>query len=289
MFNLTGVLVHDCVERLQAGYRQTYGNCQPDYAEVIARVAQVALERIAQSDALYHNVEHTILVALVGQETLRGKHILEGSVSRQDWLTLIVSWLCHDIGYIKGICKDDQPDQGLYVIGLDDMMISLPRGATDASLTSYHVDRGKRFVDEYFSAHSFIDCPTVKRNIELTRFPVPADEAYQDTINYPGLTRAADLIGQLSDPRYLQKIPALFGEFEESGANKILGYHNPGQLRQNYPNFFWTVVLPYIQPALRYLEVTVTGQQIIANLYAHVLQVEQENRVNQREIVMFAS
>ncbi|MEQ9356242.1 Npun_R2479 family HD domain-containing metalloprotein [Coleofasciculus chthonoplastes] len=287
MFNLTGVLVRDCVERLQVGYRQTYGNSQPDYAEVIAGVAQVALEQITQSDALYHNVEHTILVSLVGQEILRGKHILDGNVSRQDWLTSIVSWLCHDIGYIKGICRNDQPDQRLYVIGLDDMMISLPQGATDASLTSYHVDRGKRFVDEYFGAHPFIDCAIVKRNIELTRFPVPADHAHQDTINYPGLTRAADLIGQLSDPRYLQKIPALFGEFEESGANKILGYHNPGELRQNYPNFFWTIVLQYIQPALRYLEVTRIGQQIIANLYGNVLQVEQENRVSPKKVAMF--
>ncbi|MEQ8958187.1 MAG: metal-dependent phosphohydrolase [Coleofasciculus sp. C2-GNP5-27] len=287
MFNLTGVLVHDCVERLQAGYRQTYGNCQPDYTEVITGVAQVALEQIAQSDALYHNVEHTILVTLVGQEILRGKHILQGNVSRQDWLTLIVSWLCHDIGYVKGICRNDQPDQRLYVIGLDDMMISLPQGATDASLTSYHVDRGKRFVEEYFGTHPFIDCTAVKRNIELTRFPVPADDAHQDTMNYPGLTRAADLIGQLSDPRYLLKIPALFGEFEESGANKILGYHNPGELRQNYPKFFWTVVWQYIQPALRYLEVTGTGQQIIANLYGNVLQVEQENRVSSRKVAIF--
>jgi len=287
MFNLTGVLVHDCVEHLQTRYHQTYGNCQPDYTEVIAGVAQVALEQIAQSDALYHNVEHTILVTLVGQEILRGKHILEGSVSPQDWLTLIVSWLCHDIGYVKGICHNDQPDQRLYVIGLDDMMISLPQGATGASLTSYHVDRGKRFVEEYFGAHPFIDCIAVKRNIELTRFPVPADDAHQDTTNYPGLTRAADLIGQLSDPLYLQKIPALFGEFEESGANKILGYHDPGQLRQNYPNFFWKVVWQYIHPALRYLEVTKTGKQIIANLYGHVLQVEQENRVNSKKVAMF--
>jgi hypothetical protein len=48
----------------------------------------------------------------------------------------------------------------------------------------------------------------IKRNIELTRFPVPADEDHQDTTNFPGLIRAADLIGQMSDPRYLQKISA---------------------------------------------------------------------------------
>jgi hypothetical protein len=44
----------------------------------------MALETIANRDALYHNVEHTILVTLVGQEVLRGKHMREGGVSSED-------------------------------------------------------------------------------------------------------------------------------------------------------------------------------------------------------------
>ncbi len=62
-----------------------------------------ALEIISNSDALYHNVEHTILVALVGQEILRGKHIKEGKVLPIDWLHCIISLVCHDIGYVKGV------------------------------------------------------------------------------------------------------------------------------------------------------------------------------------------
>jgi hypothetical protein len=90
------------------------------------------------------------------------------------------------------------------------MMIELPFGSTDASLSPFHVDRAKLFIDDRFGGHKLIDAQALKRNIELTRFPVPADEEHSDTVNYPGLVRAADLIGQLSDPRYLQKIPALF-------------------------------------------------------------------------------
>ncbi|HEY9676183.1 MAG TPA: Npun_R2479 family HD domain-containing metalloprotein [Waterburya sp.] len=278
MFNPTEVLIHNCVERLQAGYRQTYGSLKPEYAEILGWVGNMTLEIIANSDAPYHNVEHTVLVALAGQEVLRGKHIREGGVSCKDWLHLIISWLCHDIGYIKGVCRRDRTDDNWFATGIDDLMVSLPFGATDASLTSFHVDRGKLFVEERFGSSNLIDAELIKRNIELTRFPVPADEEHTDTINYPGLTRAADLIGQLSDPRYLQKIPALFYEFEETGMNKTLGYHHPNDLRKSYPSFYWSVVLPYIQPALHYLEVTHSGRQIIANLYAHVFQVEQELR-----------
>src|SRR5207237_927962 len=127
-------------------------------------------------------------------------------------------------------------------------------GATDASLTAYHVDRGQQYVAENFADHPLIDIKRVQRNIELTRFPVPNDEEHQDTYGYPGLTRAADLIGQLSDPRYLQKIPALFYEFEETGTNQQLGYRHPGDLRAGYPTFYRQVVYPFIQNGLGYLK-----------------------------------
>jgi hypothetical protein len=277
MFNPKDVTINICVEGLQTGYRRTYGNLKPDYADILGWVVNMALENIANSDAPYHNIEHTILVTLAGQEILRGKHKSEGNVTCEDWLHFIISLLCHDIGYVKGVCQQDQVNERLYATGIDGVMISLPPFATDASLTPFHVDRGKLFVEECLSDHLFIDTQAVKRNIELTRFPVPADEEHSDTVNYPGLARAADLIGQLSDPRYLPKISALFDEFEETGANKTFGYRTPGDLRKNYPNFYWNVVFPYIQPALRYLELTLEGKQIVAHLYANVFRVEHED------------
>jgi hypothetical protein len=274
MFNATAILIDNFVQELQAGYRRTYGKYKPDYPDIIAWAGNMALENIANCDALYHNVEHTMLVALVGQDILRGKHIREGGVSPEDWLHYIISLLSHDIGYVKGVCRQDQEAVGLYATGIDGGMVSVPIGATSASLTPYHVDRGKLVIDERFGGHKLIDAEQIKRNIELTRFPVPAGETHQDRHNYSGLARAADLIGQLSDPNYLRKISALFYEFEEVGTNKILGYKSPGDLRLNYAKFYWNGVFPYIPAALSYLELTQGGKQIIANLYANVFQVE---------------
>ena len=274
MFNRTELLINDCVNRLIQGYQHTYGELKSDCAEIIAWVATMALENIANSDALYHNVEHTILVTLVGQEILRGKHIREGGVSCEHWLHFHIALLCHDIGYVKGVCRQDRTDLGLYATGINDLKLTLPRGATDASLTPYHVDRGKMFVEERFGGHRLIDADLVKQNIELTRFPVPADDDYQDTGNYPGLVRAADLIGQLSDTRYLQKIAALFYEFEETGQNRVLGYQNQGDLRYGYPKFYWNVVYRYVKDAIGYLELTQQGKQVVANLSANVFRVE---------------
>ena len=108
----------------------------------------------------------------------------------------------------------------------------------------------------------------------MTRFPPPDNEFYQDTSELPGLLRAADFIGQLGDPEYLQKIPALFYEFEELGLNEQFGYKNPADMRKNYAKFYWNTVYPYIQDALRYLRVTQEGKQWIAKLHSHVFEIE---------------
>jgi hypothetical protein len=276
MYNSTQLLVKDFANQLREGYRHAYGGLKPDYVDILIWTAHMALENIATSDALYHNVEHTILVTLTGQEILHGKHMRQGGVSPEDWLHFIISLLCHDIGYVKGVCRADNRGASLYATGINGEMVELPAGCTDASLTPYHVDRGKLFIDERFGGDKLIDTETIKRHIELTRFPVPPSLAHQDTLNYPGLARAADLIGQLADPRYLQKISALFYEFEETGANKKLKCHNPGDLRRNYANFFWNVAYPYIEDPLDYLELTQQGQQIMANLFANVFRVEHD-------------
>jgi hypothetical protein len=276
VFNATEILINEFVNRLCAGYRRTYGGLKRDYEEMIAWAGSMAMENIANSDALYHNVEHSILVTLVGQEILRGKHIRDGGVSCEDWLHFIIALVCHDIGYVKGVCRQDRENERLYATGRNGEMVYIPPGRSDASLTKYHVDRGKLFISDRFGGHKLIDADWIKRSIELTRFPVPVQGDRQNAVNYSGLVRASDLIGQLSDPRYLNKIGALFYEFEETGANQVMGFKNPGDLRRNYAKFYWNAVYPFIKDAINYLSLTQKGQQIVANLYANVFVVEHE-------------
>jgi hypothetical protein len=222
--------------------------------------------------ALFIAVEPPV-VTLVGQEILRGRHINVGGVSPRDWLHFIISLLCHDIGDVRGICRADE--NGQYVSNLAGDKVTLAEGATDAALTPYHVARSKLFVRERFSnAIISLDVPQIEKNIEHTRFPVPEDEAHESTVDAPGLVRAADLIGQLADINYLRKQPALFNEFRETGTSEKLGYKSVADLRDNYPDFFWQKVRPYIGDALRYLRITQEGQQWVANLYANVFSME---------------
>ena len=279
MFNPTQIVIEGFVGELRAMYERTYGILEPSYPGIISFVARLALENIATSDAAYHDVNHTIMVTLVGQEILRGRHISVGGVTPREWLHFIVSLLCHDIGYVRGICRGD--GDGHYVTNVAGDRVSLPEGATDAAMTPYHVARSKLFVRERFGKVALVHLDTgeVEANIEHTRFPVPEEEQHALTDDFPGLLRAADLIGQLADINYLRKTAALFNEFRETGVSNKLKYNSPADLRANYPDFFWQMVQPYIADALRYLRVTQEGQQWIANLYANVFSMEHRGQI----------
>jgi len=181
--------------------------------------------------------------------------------------------LCHDIGYVRGVCRGDTETE--YVINSDGDLVKPPPGASDAFLTPYHVERGKIFVRERFGDVSkVIDAERIVANLELTRFPVPDLSDHTGTKDFPGLIRAADLIGQLSDPSYMRKINSLFYEFVETGTAEKLGYETPADLAESYPTFFWETIYPYVKDAVRYLQLTQSGKQSVANLFSHVFAAE---------------
>ena len=139
---------------------------------------RLSLERTSLSDALYHDVEHTVMVVLLGTEILRGRELAE-RVTAEDWLHMTVALLCHDVGYVRGACRGDTATA--VVIDAAGQTVALPRGASDAWLTPYHVDRSKIFVHERAEVIGGIDPERVADAIEMTRFPDPGDADYQES------------------------------------------------------------------------------------------------------------
>ena len=193
---------------------------------------------IGTSDALYHNAEHTMLVTLAGYDIMKGRAPLVPTYP-SDFAHVIVACLLHDIGYVRGILKGDGPDG--YVADGEGNKIKLPRGASDAALTPYHVNRSKQYALERLSNAKRLDAARIIQAIGYTRFPA-ATLADDQNDEEGSLVRAADLIGQLGDPHYLRKANALYYEFEEIGMNRQLGYNSPADLTELYPQFYWKCV-----------------------------------------------
>jgi hypothetical protein len=228
----------------------------------------MALEALTNSDCSYHDVNHTIMVSDVGQSILWGRLMSQGDVSADDWIHSLLAMLYHDIGFVRGILKGDRG--GRYIVNEFGDTAIPPSGATDAYMAPYHVTRSCLFVKERFATEHTLDAGVLIHNIEMTRFPVPTDAFYQHVGDFAGLVRAADLIGQMADPLYVQKLSRLYVEFSETGEAERLGYENAGELRADFPSFFFERVRPYISEGLRYLRKTQEGQLWIANLFSHV-------------------
>ncbi|MBT9310969.1 metal-dependent phosphohydrolase [Leptothoe kymatousa] len=272
MYSPKKTLIETFTTYLQRTYDTVFCGSDPCYGEFLRSTARMVLGTIAQSDALYHDLEHTLLVTAVGQEILQAKRICEGStsVTQQDWLHVITALLCHDIGYCKGICQQDDAELGRHITGIGEEYVFLPFGSTDAALSPYHVDRGKQFVCERFGTTTLLDIATVQNIIDRTRFPAIDRPMPANVKALADLGRAADLIGQFSDRNYLQKLPALFYEFEQNGTNQSLGYNHLTDVKLGLSEFYWSRVHEHVEGAIDYLKYTPTGQQIVTELYANV-------------------
>ncbi|HYE49631.1 MAG TPA: hypothetical protein VEB20_08575 [Azospirillaceae bacterium] len=273
-FDSAAVLLDAFVGRLEDTFLHVYGPLYPEHLNTLRTSAALSLETIVNTDALYHDAEHTMMVTMVGQQIALGKMLREGGVDPTDWVQYMVALLFHDVGYVRGICPGDSGNR--CVVNDQGDMVEIPPGGTDAFLTPYHVERGKMFVRWRFRGNALVNCDFVRECIENTRFPVPnRNDAATD--DWPGLVRAADLIGQMADPYYLRKLPALFHEFEETGTNARLGNRTPADLRRTYPSFFWNNVHAHIRGGLHYLEATREGRDWIASLLSHVFVEEHKD------------
>src|SRR3974390_718014 len=249
-----------------------FGSSDPGLIELVQSAARLAIDCIGNSDALYHNVEHTMLVTLTGYEILKGRHLLVETTA-SDFAHVLAACLFHDIGYVKGALEGDTIDS--CVIDANDNKAKLPRGASDAILLPYHIDRSKVFVLRRIGQTNLLDANRVAAAIEFTRFPV--SPGGNDVNNEDGIiVRAADLIGQLGDPHFLRKANALYREFEEVGIKKQVCYVSSADFIERYPQFYWSSVSEHVHKVSQYLNITSDGRQWMNTLYSNVFRAERD-------------
>jgi hypothetical protein len=130
-----------------------------------------------------------------------------------------------------------------FIVDGSEATVTLPRGASDAALAPYHVDRSKLFAMDRLAGSPLLDAERVARAVEFTRFPScpPSEDAPEDREGR--LVQAADLIGQLGDPLHLKKAKALYCEFESSASTAGLAMPH---------RRIWSIAFPtFIGPASR--------------------------------------
>ncbi|MDC0073807.1 hypothetical protein OAK17_03020 [Alphaproteobacteria bacterium] len=225
---------------------------------------------LTMSSAAYHNLEHTALVTMCGLDLIEAISLKIGKINTEDLCAYIASLLFHDIGYVKGVCNQDH--ENTQVISSNGKTINIPDHSTDAFLTPYHVERGKIFAAERLSDINTLDLEKVKRFISETTFPVPQNNSNEkgSLYDFAACVQSADLIGQMGDPGYINKLSKLYLEFKETGAADKMNINNPSDLKVTYPQFFWSSVYEHIKDHVEILENSPRGKKWITALYKNV-------------------
>ena len=190
------------------------------------------------SDARYHDLEHTLQGTLCMARLLHGRHQTDAKpvVGQRMFQLGLLAILLHDTGYLKR--KDDL-------------------SGTGAKYTLTHVTRSVQFAEQLLEekeiplkeirmVQNMIRCTGVNVNLAL----IPFQSEIERIVGFALGT--ADLLGQMAADDYVEKLPILFAEFDESarfyeGKMALTQYFpDADDLVRKTPDFWTTYVLPKI-------------------------------------------
>jgi hypothetical protein len=172
-----------------------------------------------QCNTWYHDLRHTTDCFLAMARLLHGGSLNDLSLPDRDVLLGLIAALLHDTGYLQ--TEDDLEGTG-------------------AKYTLVHVQRSVAFMEKYFPQAGFsardldycrccVNCTGLEVKIKEIRF----ESALHQTMGK--MLGTADLLGQMADRTYLERLPFLYREFKETG---VPGYASELDLLRKTPAFW---------------------------------------------------
>jgi hypothetical protein len=171
------------------------------------------------SNTKYHNLGHTCSTALAAARLIHGLHV-QGQVFSPRLVQLcIIGSLFHDTGLIQ--TEEELEGTGAqHTIGHEDRSISL---------------MGKYLAEKGFLQEDIRDCGHMIKCTELF-YPMGDIPFNSDEVWTMGkIVGTADLVAQMADRNYQEKLPLLFMEFQEAG---VQGFETPLELFQKTEEFY---------------------------------------------------
>jgi len=162
----------------------------------------------------YHNCAHTLHVFMCAVRLMHGVHVSGSAMSDEDVTLVTMAALMHDIGYAQTVEEES---------------------GTGAQHTPCHVARGIAFMHRYVAAKKLPAGwgPRLETLIRSTDpgYPfaqIPFGDKHTRLLGQ--LVATADLVGQMADRTYLEKLLFLYLEFKEANFGNYRNVHD--MLRQ---------------------------------------------------------
>lgn len=170
------------------------------------------------SNTNYHDLEHTLSVTLATARLIDGAHLEGHDFSPENIVLALIAALFHDTGLIQ--TREDVEGSGAkYTIG--------------------HEERSVVFMKKYLSGKGFSadDLDNCSHFIRCTILNLPPREipfASEETEILGKIVGSADLLAQMADRIYLEKLLLLYKEFEEA---RLPGFDSEVELLQSTEGF----------------------------------------------------
>ena len=147
----------------------------------------------------YHDFRHTLMVLLAMTRLMHGASLQGVRFSEKEINLGLISALMHDTGYIQSI---------------DDL------GGTGAKYTLVHMNRSIQFIESYFTGNRYFDgdIKNFYSIVSCTEINTMINDVAFQSENIALLGKmlgTADLLGQMADRLYLEKLILLYNEFTE--------------------------------------------------------------------------
>lgn len=171
----------------------------------------------------YHDLDHTMAVTLAVTRLLHGAVVSGVAFSEKDINIGVISALMHDTGYIQDAADTD---------------------GTGAKYTLTHIGRSIDFIRDYFRDDPLFggDIETFRAILACTGVFIKIDDIDFATPHSAVLGRilgTGDLLGQMADRNYLEKLHYLYNEFVEGG---IEAFSSPLDLLDKTRDFYQSVL-----------------------------------------------
>ena len=170
----------------------------------------------------YHNLEHTISVTLAATRLIHGSYLEGYDFSGKNILLTMIAALFHDTGLIQA--EEDIKGSGAkYTIGHEERSIVFMK---------QYLGKENFSVQDLNNCSHFIMCTILNVSPELIPF------YSKETETLGKIVGSADLLAQMADRYYLERLLLLYKEFEEA---RLPGFDSELVLLQKTEEFYESV------------------------------------------------
>lgn len=185
----------------------------------VDRLFQGKYEGYRACNTKYHDFNHTLMVLLAMARLMHGATVAGVRFTEKDVNLGFIGALMHDTGYIQS--ADDYTGTG-------------------AKYTLIHIRRSVRFIQDYYALEPYFakDMKNFHDILSCTGIQTMVNEILFESENVALLGKmlgTADLLGQMADRLYLEKLMLLYSEFEEGG---VPGFDSEADLLRKTVSFY---------------------------------------------------